>query len=465
MPRATPGRRARSKSAKPAARRPKYVYSFANGKAEGSSALRHLLGGKGCELAEMTNLGVSVPPGFTITTEAWAAYSAGDRKYPAGLWDQVQASLARLEAAVGLKFGDASKPLLVSVRSGARASMPGMMDTVLNLGLNDKTVLGLAKWTKNERFAWDCYRRFLTIFGDVVLGIERRAFDEMLEHAKAAAGAKTDADLQPEPLKALVAEFKQLVQTRTGKPFPQDPAEQLRLAVAAVFNSWFAKKAVDYRRIHRLPDDWGTAVTVMAMVFGNLGETSGTGVCFTRDPSTGERRFFGEFLVNAQGEDVVAGIRTPQPIAALKGSMPKIYDELVTIKDRLERHYRDMQDIEFTVQEGRLFILQTRSGKRTAGAAVRIAVEMVKEGLFDDRRVKKASERRDKAINTALLRVEPASLNQLLVKTVDPKAKYTAIAQGLAATPAAAVGKVVFDPERAVEMALRQEQAILVRRE
>jgi len=399
----------------------------------------------------MTNLGVPVPPGFTITTEAWAGYSANDRKYPAGLWEQVQAGLARLETAAGLKFGDASRPLLVSVRSGSRASMPGMMDTVLNLGLNDKTVPGLAKWTKNERFAWDCYRRFITIFGDVVLGIERRAFDEMLEHAKAEAGAKTDADLQPEPLKALVVEFKRLVQTRTGKPFPQDPAEQLRLAVAAVFDSWFAKKAVDYRRIHRLPDDWGTAVTVMAMVFGNLGETSGTGVCFTRDPSSGERRFFGEFLVNAQGEDVVAGIRTPQPIAALDDSMPKVYAELVAIKERLERHYRDMQDIEFTVQEGRLYILQTRSGKRTAGAAVRIAVEMVRERLIE----------RD----AALLRVEPASLNQLLVKTVDPKASYTAIARGLAATPAAAVGRVVFDPEKAVQMALREEPAILVRQE
>ena len=451
MARITSRPRAQRKAPAPSARRPKYVYSFANGKADGSSALRPLLGGKGCELAEMTNLGVPVPPGFTITTEAWAGYSANDRKYPPGLWEQVQTGLARLETAVGLKFGDASRPLLVSVRSGSRASMPGMMDTVLNLGLNDKTALGLARWTKNERFAWDCYRRFITIFSDVVLGIERHAFDSMLEQAKAEAGAKTDADLQPEPLKALVVEFKRLVQTRTGKPFPQDPAEQLRLAVAAVFDSWFAKKAVDYRRIHRLPDDWGTAVTVMAMVFGNLGETSGTGVCFTRDPSSGERRFFGEFLVNAQGEDVVAGIRTPQPIAALDDSMPKVYAELVAIKERLEHHYRDMQDIEFTVQEGRLYILQTRSGKRTAGAAVRIAVEMVREKLFE----------RD----AALLRVEPASLNQLLVKTVDPKATYTAIARGLAATPAAAVGKVVFDPEKAVEMALREESAILVRPE
>ena len=451
MPRATPHRRARTKPRKPSARQTKYVYFFANGKADGSSALRHLLGGKGCELAEMTNLGVPVPPGFTITTEAWAAYSSGGRKYPAGLWEQVLAGMARLEAAVGLKLGDAAKPLLVSVRSGARASMPGMMDTVLNLGLNDRTVIGLARWTKNERFAWDCYRRFITIFGDVVLGIERRAFDELLDRAKASAGAKTDADLQPEPLKALVAEFKQLVQTRTGKPFPQDPPEQLKLAISAVFDSWFAKKAVDYRRINRLPDDWGTAVTVMSMVFGNLGESSGTGVCFTRDPSSGERRFFGEFLINAQGEDVVAGIRTPQAIATLKDTMLEVYDELVAIKDRLERHYRDMQDIEFTVQEGRLFILQTRSGKRTGAAAVRIAVEMVRERLID----------RD----TALLRVEPASLNQLLVKTVDPKATYTAIARGLAATPAAAVGKVVFDPEKAVEMALREEHVILVRQE
>jgi pyruvate, orthophosphate dikinase len=464
MAHATVRKGARTKAARGVAPRPKYVYSFANGKAEGSSALRHLLGGKGCELAEMTNLGVPVPPGFTITTEAWSAYATGGRKHPAGLWDQVLASLARLEAAVELKLGDPTRPLLVSVRSGARASMPGMMDTVLNLGLNDRTVLGLARRTKNERFAWDCYRRFITIFGDVALGIDRHAFDELLDRAKTQTGARTDADLQPEPLKALVVEFKRLVQARTGKAFPQDPGEQLQLAVSAVFDSWFAKKAVDYRRIHGLPDDWGTAVTVMAMVFGNLGETSGTGVCFTRDPSSGERRFFGEFLVNAQGEDVVAGIRTPQPIAALKESMPKVYDELVAIKDRLERHYRDMQDIEFTVQEGRLYILQTRSGKRTAGAAVRIAVEMVEEGLFDDKRVKKV-ERHRQAIRTALLRVEPASLNQLLVKTVDPTAKYTAIAQGLAATPAAAVGKVVFDPEKAVEMALREEQVILVRAE
>jgi len=441
----------RPKSAHRSRRGPKYVYSFANGKAEGSSALRHLLGGKGCELAEMTNLGVPVPPGFTITTEAWAAYSASGRMHPPGLWSQVERNLAQLEAVAGSRLGDADRPLLVSVRSGARASMPGMMDTVLNLGLNDRTVEGLARQTRNERFAWDCYRRFLTIFGDVVLGIERRAFDELLDRVKAAIGAETDADVPGPALRELVAEFKQLVQARTGQPFPQEPKEQLRLAINAVFDSWFAKKAVDYRRIHELPDEWGTAVTVMAMVFGNLGDSSGTGVCFSRDPSTGERRFFGEFLVNAQGEDVVAGIRTPEPIGALERRMPKVYRQLTAIKDKLERHYRDMQDIEFTVQEGRLYILQTRSGKRTAAAAVRIAVEMVGEKLIDK--------------DTALLRVEPASLHQLLVKTVDPEAKYTAIATGLPATPAAAVGKVVFDPEKAVEMALRGEPAILVRAE
>jgi pyruvate, orthophosphate dikinase len=442
---------ARRTAAAASARAPKYVYAFANGKAEGSSALRPLLGGKGCELAEMTGMGVPVPPGFTITTEAWAAYSAAGKKHPAGLWTQVLAHLARLEAAAGSRLGDPARPLLVSVRSGARASMPGMMDTVLNLGLNDRSVEGLAQRTGNERFAWDCYRRFITLFGDVVLAIDRRTLDALLDTAKARAKARTDADLPAEALRALVAELKAVVQEKTGRPFPQDPLEQLRLAINAVFDSWWAKKAVDYRRIHRLPDDWGTAVTVMAMVFGNLGPTSGTGVCFSRDPSSGERRFFGEFLVNAQGEDVVAGIRTPEPLDALKQRMPAVYGKLTAIKDRLEAHYRDMQDIEFTVQEGRLYILQTRSGKRTGAAAIRIAVEMVREKRID----------RD----TALMRVEPDSLHQLLVKTVDPQAKYTSIARGLPATPAAAVGKVVFDPEKAVEMALRQEAVILVRAE
>jgi len=441
----------RKQSGRKSAKAPKYVYFFANGKAEGSSAMRPLLGGKGCELAEMTNLGVPVPPGFTITTEAWAAYTAGGKKHPVGLWGQVVANLARLEAAAGRRLGEPDHPLLVSVRSGARASMPGMMDTVLNLGLNDKTVLGLARQTRNERFAWDCYRRFVAIFGDVVLGIERRAFDALLDAAKARTGAKTDADVPADALKSLVTEGKRLVQEKTRQPFPQDPTEQLRLAINAVFDSWWAKKAVDYRRINRLSDDWGTAVTVMAMVFGNLGDTSGTGVCFSRNPSTGEKRFFGEFLINAQGEDVVAGIRTPEPVEALQRRMPKVYSQLVAIKDRLERHYRDMQDIEFTVQEGRLYILQTRSGKRTAAAAVRTAVEMVKEKLIDRR--------------TALLRVEPASLNQLLHPMVDPAAKVTAIAKGLPAAPGAASGKAVFDSERAVEWAHKGEKVILVRAE
>ncbi len=441
----------RKQSGRKSAKAPKYVYFFANGKAEGSSAMRPLLGGKGCELAEMTNLGVPVPPGFTITTEAWAVYTAGGKKHPVGLWGQVVANLARLEAAAGRRLGEPDHPLLVSVRSGARASMPGMMDTVLNLGLNDKTVLGLARQTRNERFAWDCYRRFVTIFGDVVLGIERRAFDALLDAAKARTGAKTDADVPADALKSLVTEGKRLVQEKTRQPFPQDPTEQLRLAINAVFDSWWAKKAVDYRRINRLSDDWGTAVTVMAMVFGNLGDTSGTGVCFSRNPSTGEKRFFGEFLINAQGEDVVAGIRTPEPVEALQRRMPKVYSQLVAIKDRLERHYRDMQDIEFTVQEGRLYILQTRSGKRTAAAAVRTAVEMVKEKLIDRR--------------TALLRVEPASLNQLLHPMVDPAAKVTAIAKGLPAAPGAASGKAVFDSERAVEWAHKGEKVILVRAE
>jgi len=429
----------------------KYVYFFGGGKAEGSTRLRDLLGGKGCELAEMTNLAVSVPPGFTITTEAWAAYVKGGREYPAELWAEILEHLSRLEAVSGLRFGGAERPLLVSVRSGARVSMPGMMETILNLGLNDQTVEGLARWTKNERFAWDCYRRFLAMFGDVVLRIERQAFERLLGEAKTRLRIKSDPELPAEELRRLVGRYQAFVQEKTGRPFPQDPKEQLRLAIDAVFGSWFSKKANDYRRIHGVPDDWGTAVTVMAMVFGNLGKSSGTGVAFTRDPSTGERRFFGEFLVNAQGEDVVAGIRTPEPISVLRERMPKVYEELVTLKDRLERHYRDMQDIEFTVQEGTLYILQTRSGKRTPAAAVRVAVEMEKEGLIDKK--------------TALLRVDPRSLSHLLHPTVDPSATVTPIAHGLPAAPGAAVGKVVFDAERAVEWAQRGESVILVRPE
>jgi pyruvate,orthophosphate dikinase len=349
----------------------KFVYSFGRGKAEGSSLMRNLLGGKGCELAEMTNLGISVPPGFTITTQAWAHYNRAGRQWPEGLWEQILENLARLEQDAGLTLGDAQRPLLVSVRSGARVSMPGMMETVLNLGLNDATVDGLAAWTRNERFAWDCYRRFIMMFGSVVLGIKREAFDAQLDAIKGRLGVATDPEVPAAELRKLVESFKDLVTSRTGNPFPQDPREQLRLAINAVFDSWFAKKAVEYRRINSIPAEWGTAVTVMAMVFGNLGDESGTGVGFTRDPRAGERRFYAEFLTNAQGEDVVAGIRTPEHIDDLQRRMPEIYDELLAIAGRLERHYKDMQDIEFTIQEGKLYLLQTRSGKRSASAAVR----------------------------------------------------------------------------------------------
>jgi len=317
----------------------KYVYFFGGARAEGSSVMRNLLGGKGCELAEMTNLGIPVPPGFTVTTQAWAHYNRSGHEWPEELWDQVVESLERLESAADAGFGDPKRPLLVSVRSGARVSMPGMMETILNLGLNDSTVEGLAARTRNERFAWDCYRRFVTMFGDVVLGLRREVFDAELEATKSRLGVKTDPEVPAPELRKLTDAFKSIVSERTGRAFPDDVKDQLRLAINAVFDSWWAKKAVDYRRIHRLPDAWGTAVTVMAMVFGNLGETSGTGVCFSRDPATGERRFFGEFLVNAQGEDVVAGIRTPEHLDDLKRRMPKVHAQLTAIKDKLERHY------------------------------------------------------------------------------------------------------------------------------
>ena len=435
----------------------RYVYFFGGGKAEGSSRMRDLLGGKGCDLAEMTNLGIPVPPGFTITTEACIEYFKGKKRHPHGLWDEVVSNLQRLESAINLRFGDPANPLLVSVRSGARVSMPGMMDTVLNLGLNDKTVVGLARRTKNDRFAWDCYRRFVMMFSGVVLGLERSAFEQLLDETKARVGARTDPEVPAEALIDLVNRYKAHVKEKTGEAFPQDPQAQLRLAVAAVFNSWNNQRAITYRKINGIPHDWGTAVTVMAMVFGNLGESSGTGVAFTRDPATGEKRFFGEFLVNAQGEDVVAGVRTPEPITALHARAPKVYEELVGIKDRLERHYQDMQDIEFTVQEGRLYLLQTRSGKRTAKAAVRIAVEMFREGLIDR--------------EAALLRVEPQRLHELLHSILDPTEKARAVskgrllAKGLPAGPGAAVGRVVFNADRAVEWAKSGQKVILVRPE
>jgi len=435
----------------------KYVYSFGAGKAEGSSLMRNLLGGKGCELAEMTNLGIPVPPGFTITTQAWSRYNKTGRQWPEGLWEQVLEHLAKLEATTGVTFADAQRPLLVSVRSGARTSMPGMMETVLNLGLNDTTVLGLAAWTKNDRFAWDCYRRFIAMFGSVVLGIKRETFDAELDAAKRRLGVKSDPEVSPDELQKLTQTFKDIVSARTGAPFPQDPREQLRLAIDAVFDSWFAKKATEYRRIHGIPADWGTAVTVMAMVFGNLGETSGTGVGFTRDPRTGDRHFYAEFLANAQGEDVVAGIRTPEHIDDLKRRMPAIYDELLGIADRLERHYKDMQDIEFTVQEGKLYLLQTRSGKRAAAAAVGVAVDLVRESVIDQ--------------HTALLRVPPRELSKIFLPVLDPKDKEQALAKGrllargLPAAPGGAVGHVVFNADRAVEAARDGQHVILVRPE
>ena len=435
----------------------KYVYSFGRGRAEGSSLMRNLLGGKGCELAEMTNLGIPVPPGFTITTQAWAHYTRGGRQWPDGLDAQVNEALARLEEDTGLKLGDPERPLLVSVRSGARVSMPGMMETILNLGLNDKTVEGLAHRTGDERFALDCYRRFLAMFGAVVLGIRREAFDELLEAAKHRLGVAADPDLPAEELRRLVQAYKDLVGARSGAPFPQDPREQLGLAINAVFDSWWAKKAVEYRRIHNIPSEWGTACTVMAMVFGNLGEDSGTGVAFTRDPRTGERRFYAEFLPNAQGEDVVAGLRTPLGIDALRERMPAVYEELVAIADRLERHYKDMQDIEFTVQQGRLYILQTRAGKRSARAAVRVAVDLVREHVLDQ--------------HTALMRVPPQSLVELLHPVFDERAKQAALAagrllaRGLPAAPGAAVGQVVFDADRVVEWARAGQRVILLRPE
>src|SRR5262244_2833203 len=435
----------------------KYVYFFGGGRAEGSSVMRNLLGGKGCELAEMTNLEIPVPPGFTVTTQAWAHYNRSGHEWPEELWDQVLENLQRLESAADAGFGDPKRPLLVSVRSGARVSMPGMMETILNLGLNDATVEGLAARTRNERFAWDCYRRFVTMFGDVVLGVRREVFDAELDATKSRLGVKSDPEVPAAELRKLTDAFKSLVAERTGRPFPEDVKDQLRLAINAVFDSWFAKKATEYRRIHNVPEEWGTAVTVMAMVFGNLGETSGTGVGFTRDPRTGEPRFYAEFLPNAQGEDVVAGIRTPLPIEALHQRMPTIYEEVLEIAGRLERHYKDMQDIEFTIQEGKLYLLQTRAGKRSAAAAVRVAADLVHEAVIDQ--------------HTALLRVNPRDLAKLFVPLLDPRDKERALgagrllARGLPAAPGGAVGQVVFDADRAVELARNGQQGILVRPE
>ncbi len=429
----------------------RYVYFFGNGRAQGRAEQKDLLGGKGANLHEMTRLGIPVPAGFTISTEACIAYTVNRKRYPPGMCRQVEENLKKVERAMGATFGDPTNPLLVSVRSGARVSMPGMMDTVLNLGLNDQALHALIMATRNERFAYDSYRRFIQMFGDVVLGIDKQAFERHLEGLKHAKLAKLDTDLTAGDLEEMVALFKRVVKDKTGNDFPQDPNEQLRLAVNAVFESWNNPRAITYRKLHNIPGDWGTAVNVQAMVFGNLGDYSGTGVAFTRDPATGDRRFFGEYLMNAQGEDVVAGIRTPQPISQLKKAMPKAYAELERIYKRLEKHYRDMLDIEFTIQEGKLYMLQCRVGKRTGAAAVKIAVDMVKERLIDQR--------------LAVLRVEPGQLDQLLHPRVDPAAKVQRIAKGLPASPGAAVGQVVFTAAEAEAAAAKGERVILVRTE
>ncbi len=429
----------------------KLVYFFGNGKAEGKADMKMLLGGKGANLCEMTNLGIPVPPGFTITTEVCDLYYKNNKKWPAGLEEQVLENLKKLEKAMNAGFGDRDNPLLVSVRSGAAVSMPGMMDTVLNLGLNSEVVQGIIIKTENERFAWDSYRRFIQMFGDVVMGVEHDAFEHILSTKKKQVGAAQDMDLSAADLKEIVRQYKKVYKDHTGEEFPQDPVEQLFKAINAVFQSWNNPRANKYRELNNIKGLIGTAVNVQAMVFGNMGETSGTGVCFSRDPSTGEKVFYGEYLINAQGEDVVAGIRTPKPLNILKKDMPEVYRELVGYKDKLEKHYRDMQDMEFTIQEGKLYILQTRSGKRTAKAAVKIACDFVREKMINEQQ--------------AILRVQPKQLDQLLHPTFDPKVKKKKIAKGLPASPGAASGEVVFTAEHAEELAKKGSKVILVREE
>ena len=428
----------------------KSVYFFGNGTSEGTVDMRNLLGGKGANLAEMTTLGIPVPAGFTISTEECVHYYKNGEVFSESLFAEVLDGVKKVEESMEGKFGDAQNPLLFSVRSGSRVSMPGMMDTILNLGLNDITVEGLARRSGEERFAWDSYRRFIQMFSDVVLGVEHHDFEKLLESKKSQRGVSQDTDLTASDLKELVGDYKGLLE-RSGVSFPQDVQEQLKLAIAAVFKSWNSDRAVKYRKINRIPAEWGTAVNVQAMVFGNLGETSGTGVAFTRNPSTGENVFYGEYLVNAQGEDVVAGIRTPLPISQLKDQMPEVYRELERVYLTLERHFKDMQDLEFTIQDYKLYLLQTRTGKRTAQAAVKTAVDMVSEGLISK--------------ETALLRVAPEQIDQLLHPTIDPAAKLQVLGKGLPASPGAAVGKVVFSAEDAEEWAKKGEKVILVRLE
>jgi pyruvate,orthophosphate dikinase len=429
----------------------KYVYLFTNGEADGNGEMKDLLGGKGAGLAEMTNAGLPVPPGFTITTQACNTYYSSGEQFPEGMWNQVLSAMKKVEAATGKEFGNLSNPLLVSVRSGAKFSMPGMMDTVLNLGLNDETMRGLASLTSNERFALDAYRRFIQMFGKIVLGIDGELFEHALEKIKHSVRAKMDTDLKAADLAEVCKEFKKIIRTETGSAFPSDPYQQLEEAIKAVFRSWNGDRAKAYRRREKIPDDLGTAVNVVTMVFGNMGEDSGTGVAFTRDPATGEKKLFGDYLANAQGEDVVAGIRTPKHINELKEDLPDIYNQFVSLANKLERHYRDMQDLEFTVERGKLWMLQTRNGKRTGPAGVRIAVEMVTEGLIDE--------------HTALMRVPAGDLDQLLHKMVDPKAKLAVLTKGINASPGAASGKVVFTPKEAELWKEKGEKVILVRRE
>ncbi|MBI5905533.1 MAG: pyruvate, phosphate dikinase [Deltaproteobacteria bacterium] len=429
----------------------KRVYFFGGGKAEGHGTMKDVLGGKGAGLAEMTNLGVPVPPGFTVSTEVCNLYYKNRGKLPADVKKEIANHLSRLERAIGKKLGDPKNPLLVSVRSGAKFSMPGMMDTILNLGLNDKTVEGLAKKSGNARFAYDSYRRFLMMFSDVVLGLSKEHFEHIFDARKQERGVAYDVDLTADDLKDLCRKYRALVKERLGKEFPQDPLVQLELARDAVFKSWNNDRAKYYRKAHGIPDDIGTAVNVQAMVFGNMGGDSATGVGFTRNPATGAREFYGEYLINAQGEDVVAGIRTPHHIRDMKKELPRVFDQLMRITGKLEKHYKDVQDFEFTVENNRLFMLQTRNGKRTAAAAVRIAVDMVKEKLITK--------------EEALMRLEPQQIDQLLHPVIDPKAKVEVIAKGLPASPGAATGAVVFHADKAVEWATEGKEIILVRKE
>ena len=437
----------------------KYVYFFGDGKAEGNAEMKNLLGGKGANLAEMTAIGLPVPAGFTITTEVCTEFYRNNRQYPAGLKEEVAANLRKVEELMGKKFGDPSNPLLVSVRSGARASMPGMMDTILNLGLNDVTVQGIIAKSGDERFAYDAYRRFVQMYSDVVMGMHKDELEHLLEQKKEEKGAHLDTALTAADWKELVGKFKAKIKDVLGQEFPEDPQEQLWGAIGAVFGSWMNQRAITYRRLHQIPESWGTAVNVQSMVFGNMGDDCATGVAFTRDPSTGENYFYGEYLVNAQGEDVVAGIRTPQPInkaqkceatlPSMEEVMPDCYRQLAAIRTILEKHYKDMQDIEFTIEKGKLYMLQTRNGKRTAKAAIKVAVDMVKEGLIDER--------------TAVLRVQPSQLDQLLHPSLDPTAKKKLIAKGLPASPGAACGEVVFTADEAEAAARIGLKVILVR--